>query len=166
MRTCVSVLLDSIKDCSFIRIQWQRLIYTDIMLIYTSTVAMYTYIKLSCCMTLKEIVLYNLNIRGFPDGSAIKNPPAVQETQESQVWSLAREDPLLEEMSTHSSVITWRIPWTEEPGRLQSIGSQRVGHYWSNLEHIHKWNLGEGFMFRAPGKISLPGYQYPEVRPR
>ena len=128
MRTCVSVLLDSIKDCSFIRIQWQRLIYTDIMLIYTSTVAMYTYIKLSCCTTLKEIVLYNLNIRGFPDGSAIKNPPAVQETQESQVWSLAREDPLLEEMSTHSSVITWRIPWTEEPGRLQSIGSQRVGH--------------------------------------
>ena len=48
--------------------------------------------------------------------------------QEMQVGSLGQEDPLEEVMATYSSILTWRIPWTEEPGRLQSIGSQRVGH--------------------------------------
>ena len=51
----------------------------------------------------------------------VSGPPAVQETQ---VPSLGGEDPLEEEMATHSSVLAWRIPWTEEPGRLQSTGSQ------------------------------------------
>ena len=55
----------------------------------------------------------------------IKNLPAMQETQ---VQSLAQEDPLEKEMATHSSILAWRIPWTEEPGGLQSTGSQRVGH--------------------------------------
>ena len=56
----------------------------------------------------------------------VKNLPAVQETQ---VRSLGREDPLEEGMATHSSILAWRIPWTEEPGGLQSTGSQRVGHH-------------------------------------
>ena len=60
-----------------------------------------------------------------PDGSAAKIPPAMQEPQ---VQSLGWEDPLEEEMATHSSILAWRIPWTEEPGELQSIGSQRVRH--------------------------------------
>ena len=47
---------------------------------------------------------------------------------ETQVQSLGREDPLEKEMAIHSSTIAWKIPWTEEPGRLQSMGSQRVGH--------------------------------------
>ena len=47
--------------------------------------------------------------------------------QETWVRSLGREDPLEKEMATHSSILAWRIPWTEEPGGLQSIGSQRVG---------------------------------------
>ena len=55
----------------------------------------------------------------------VKNLPAIQETQ---VQSLGREDPLEREMATHSSILAWRIPWTEEPGGLQSMGSQRVGH--------------------------------------
>ena len=55
----------------------------------------------------------------------MKNLPSVQELQ---VQSLAREDPLEKEMATHSSILAWRIPWTEEPGGLQSMGSQRVGH--------------------------------------
>ena len=55
----------------------------------------------------------------------VKNPPAVWETW---VRSLGREDPLEEEMVTHSSILAWRIPWTEKPGRLQPSGSQRVGH--------------------------------------
>ena len=55
----------------------------------------------------------------------VKNPPAVQETQ---VQSLAWEDPLEKGMATHSSILAWRFPWTEEPGGLQSMGSQRVRH--------------------------------------
>ena len=58
----------------------------------------------------------------------IKNSPAMQETQEMQVQSLGWEDPLEEGMATHSSVLAWRISWTEEPGGLQSIGLQRVSH--------------------------------------
>ena len=54
----------------------------------------------------------------------LKHLPAVQETQ---VRSLSWEDPLEKEMATHSSILAWRIPWREEPGRLQSMGSQRVG---------------------------------------
>ena len=48
--------------------------------------------------------------------------------RETRVRALGREDPLEKEMATHSSTLAWKIPWTEEPGRLQSIGSQRVGH--------------------------------------
>ena len=48
--------------------------------------------------------------------------------RETQVQSLGQEDPLEKEMATHSSILAWRIPWTEEPGGLQSMGSQRVGH--------------------------------------
>ena len=59
------------------------------------------------------------------DGALVKNLPAMQETW---VQSLCREDPLEKEMATHSSVLAWRIPWAEEPGRLRSMGSQRVGH--------------------------------------
>ena len=55
----------------------------------------------------------------------VKNPPAVWETW---VPSLGQEGPLEKEMTTHSSILAWRIPWTEEPGGLQSMGSQRVGH--------------------------------------
>ena len=65
---------------------------------------------------------------GFPGGQGMKNPPAMQETQGTRVQSLGWEDPLEEGMATHSSILVWRIPWTEEPGRLQSMGSQRVGH--------------------------------------
>ena len=52
----------------------------------------------------------------------VKNPPAMR------VRSLDQEDPLEKEMATHSSVLAWKIPWTEKPGRLQSMGSQRVGY--------------------------------------
>ena len=55
----------------------------------------------------------------------VKNLPAMQETE---VQSLGQEDPLEKEMATQSSIFAWRIPWTGEPGRLQSIGLQRVGH--------------------------------------
>ena len=51
--------------------------------------------------------------------------------QETRVQSLGWEDPLEKEMAIHSSTIAWKIPWTEEPGRLQPMGSQRVGHDWA-----------------------------------
>ena len=50
--------------------------------------------------------------------------------RETRIWSLGWEDPLVKEVATHSSTLAWRIPWMEEPGRLQSTGSQRVGHDW------------------------------------
>ena len=56
----------------------------------------------------------------------VKRLPAMQETR---VQSLGQEDPLEKDMTSHSSILTWKIPWTEEPGRLQSMGSQRVGNY-------------------------------------
>ena len=65
---------------------------------------------------------------GFQGGSAVKNLPAMQEMHEMQVQSLGWEDPLEEKMATHSSILAWRIPWTEEPGGLLSIGSHRVRH--------------------------------------
>ena len=58
----------------------------------------------------------------------VKNRLPVQEKQEMQVQSLSWEDPLEEEMATHSSILAWTIPWTEESGGLQSLESQRVGH--------------------------------------
>jgi len=61
----------------------------------------------------------------FPVAQIVKNLPAMQETR---VPSLGLEDALEKGMATHSSILAWRIPWTEEPGGLQSIGSQRVRH--------------------------------------
>ena len=60
----------------------------------------------------------------------VKNLPVVQEIQ---VRSLGRADPLEKEMITHFSILAWRIPWTEEPGGLQSMGSQRVRHDWATV---------------------------------
>ena len=64
----------------------------------------------------------------FPGDSGIKNLPAMQELQKTQFQSLSREDPLEEEAATHSSILTWKIPWAEEPGWLQSKELQRVRH--------------------------------------
>ena len=67
----------------------------------------------------------------------VKNLPAMWETQ---VQSLGQEDPLEKEMVAHSSIIAWRILWTEEPGGLQSLVSPRVKHNWAtNTVPLHKW---------------------------
>ena len=65
---------------------------------------------------------------GFPGGSEDK---ATAYNVGDRVLSLDWADPLEKEMATHSSILAWRFPWTEEPGGLQSTGSQRVGHYWA-----------------------------------
>ena len=63
----------------------------------------------------------------------LKRLPPMRETR---VWSLGREDTLEKEMAIHSSILAWRIPWTEKPSRLQSTGLQRVGHDWATSPHL------------------------------
>ena len=63
----------------------------------------------------------------------LKHLPGMLDTR---VRSLGQEDPLEKEMATHSSTLAWRIPWRGEPGRLQSMGSQRAGHHWVNSLHF------------------------------
>ena len=65
----------------------------------------------------------------------VKNLPAMQETR---VRSLGQEDPLEKEMATHSNILAWRIPWTEESGRLQSMGSQELDATWQLNYHIFR----------------------------
>ena len=71
------------------------------------------------------VSLEKCSLCGFLLAQLVKNLPAMQETR---VRFLGQEDPLEKEMAIHSSILAWRIPWREEPGRLQSMGSQRVGH--------------------------------------
>ena len=67
----------------------------------------------------------------------VKNPPAMQETQEMWVWPLVWENPLEKEMATHSSNLAWEIPWTEEPEGLQSMGLQNMAeHLTSSIRHV------------------------------
>ena len=76
----------------------------------------------------------------------VKHLPTMRETQ---VRSLCWEDPLEKEMTTHSSTLAWKIPWTEEHGRLQSMGSQRVGHNW--VTSLHFTNVS--FTFFIPRRL-------------
>ena len=64
-------------------------------------------------------------MEGLLSGSVVKNSPAMREMQELRVQSLGQEDPLEKGIATHSSILAWKIPWTEEPGRLQSVGLQQ-----------------------------------------
>ena len=72
-----------------------------------------------------------VSLRDFPVVQMVKSLPAMRETW---VWSLSREDPLEKEMATHSSILARKIPWMEEFGRLQSMGSQRVRHDWATVQ--------------------------------
>ena len=80
-----------------------------------------------------EIVFGACTWMSFSGSSLVKNPPAMQETQEMWVQSLSLEDLLEEGMATHFRILAWRIPQTEEPGRLQSTGLQRVRCDWRDL---------------------------------
>ena len=86
----------------------------------------------------------------------VKHLPTVRETW---VRSLGQEDPLEKEMATHSSTLAWKIPWTEERSRLQSMGSQRVGHDWATSLHIYIYIclLSHVHLFLNPMDCSLSG---------
>ena len=75
----------------------------------------------------------------FPSGSRIKNPLAIQQPQEMQVRSLGWEDPLEEGKATHSSILAWRIPWTEEPGGPQSVGHKKL--HMTEVTYTHSQKL-------------------------
>ena len=74
--------------------------------------------------------------RACPMAQMVNNLPAMQETW---IWFLGQEDPLEKGMTTHSSLLAWEIPWTEQPGGLQSMGSQRVRHNWATNTLMDIW---------------------------
>ena len=85
----------------------------------------------------------------------VKNPPAMQETQGMWFQSLGQEDTLQEEMATQSSILAWKIPWTEDPSGLQSTESQRVGHDW-----VTSLSLSSILAWRIPGTEEPGGLPY------
>ena len=89
-------------------------------------------------------------INGLPSGSVIKNPPALQELQETQ------EDPLEKELASHSSILAWRLPWTKESGRLQSIESQRIGHDLVTEQQQQEGPVGDSNWKRGRGCLEIP----------
>ena len=96
-------------------------------------------------------------ILGFPGtlvAQRVKHLPAMQETW---VRSLSQEDPLEKEMATHSSTLAWKIPWTEKPGRLQSMGSQRVEHNWATSLTPLGSSASEDSACNAGNPGSIPG---------
>ena len=99
-----------------------------------STAAIYLYFP--CSQSCWWKIIYSIYFMELPRWFSGKILPAMQEMQNAWVQSLGQEDPLEEEMATHSIILAWRIPRTEEPGRLQCIGSQRVRHSWV-LTHMH-----------------------------
>ena len=78
--------------------------------------------------------------QSFPGGTRGKEPVTQCRRQETQVQSLYLKDPLEEGMAIHSSIFAWRMSWTEDPGRIQSIGLQRVGYNQSNLACMHEYH--------------------------
>ena len=91
---------------------------------------------------------------GLPGGSVIKNPPAIQETQKTQVWSLAGKAPLEEEVATHSSINAGTTALTEL-GRLQFMGSQRPGQDWADTQFFQFLSSSE-LTAHTHGIIHLP----------
>ena len=79
-------------------------------------------------------LLKQTNLVSYP--VSLRTCLPMQEMEATQVWSLGWEGPLEKSMASHSTILAWRIPWTEEPGGLQSIGLQRAGHNWRDLARV------------------------------
>ena len=117
-----------------------------------------------------HLIHYINKIRASPVAQWVKNLPAMQETQEMQVRSLAWEDPVEKEMATHSSILAWKIPWTEERAGLQSMGSQRdmteqlssnsiinkiMGKPWLSQLMLKKHKIQYLFTIKTPKKLGI-----------
>ena len=123
--------------------------------IYVSHIYIYIH---TCICTFTNIHTHKNTMEYY---SAIKNSCLMAQMVKSlsamhgtQVQSLGQEDPLEKGMLTHSSILAWRIPWTEEPGRLQSLGSQRVGHNWTSKTHKKEWTFAT--CNNTKGSVWLP----------
>ena len=103
----------------------------------------------------KTYLIAFLTTDSFPRGSVIKNPPASAGFTETRVQSLGWEDLPEEGRATDSSSLAWRIPWTEEPGGLQSTVWQRVEHGWSDLAYIAHVSMN-GFVYSCVCCLSCP----------
>ena len=106
-----------------------------------------TSFRATCKAGLMIINSLSYCLMGFPGGSDSKESAC---NARDLVWSFGWKDPLEEGMATHSSILAWRIPWTEEPGGLQSMGSQRVRHRWATKSSFHRECLNFFFLFERP----------------
>ena len=117
-------------------------------------------------LILNTAFLYNLTVRGEVwqyfgaslMAQQVKNPPAQQEIKDTRVGSLGHKDPWRTEMATHSSILAWKILWTEAPDRSQSMGSQRVGHDWAT--NTHTWQYFDISSLLRLYSIALERYLY------
>ena len=119
-------------------------------------------IKVLCVLTKEDIImpLQAIDLNSWwrsdwasPVAQMVKTLPAVWETQ---VQSLGWEDPLEKGMATDSSILAWRIPWTEEPGGLQSTGSQRLGHDWATNTFTFRFQATDLNSWPRSGQASIP----------
>ena len=119
------------ENCIFLHTQWELKLVCLSMFVVRIGVCVHSADGLIC--------LYVSMAWASLVAQRLKRLPPVWETR---VRSLGWEDPLEKEMVTHSSILAWRIPWTEKPGRLQSTGSQRVGHDWATSLSYQQGSLG------------------------
>ena len=102
-----------------------------------SVIILFSYSQGCLFISFMVHIYTGLGERGFWVAQMVKNLPAMRETW---IWSLNWEESLDKGMVTHASIHAWRIPWTEDPGRLQSMGLQRVRYDWATNTHVH-WNI-------------------------
>ena len=91
---------------------------------------------------------------------SVKNLPAMQKMQEMGVWSLGWEDPLEEGMAIHSSILVWRIPWTEKTGELQGIELQGIGHDWSDWACMQAYRTIVWVLYKYNGQCEVRGESF------
>ena len=120
-------------------------VYLSIYLIYTYSICLCGFTHVNC----------------FPDGLVVKNPPAIQGMQETWVQSPGQEDPLEEEMAHHSSILAQKIPWIEEPGGIQSKGSQKINATKHACMSVHMYMYFVPFILHI---FKYSQYTYPHYQ--
>ena len=152
--------IKTLKTHKFIKIHWVSLqkatiilfLRSDFFLVQISFLSFGEMFSFVCTYFFIQYTFswYPVVFMGFPDGWDGK--AAMRETW---VWSLGREDPLEKEMTIHSSTLAWKIPWTEKPGRLQSIGSQKIAHDWTtSLQWCSRQNIKDQEMSKDPQPLT------------
>ena len=102
-----------------------------------------SYLPLQCFPVNTSVRIHGNYLVAYVASLVAQTVKRLSIVRETRVWALGWEDPLEKEMSIYSRTIAWKIPWTEEPGRLQSMGSQRVGHDWATSLFTAPWGVSE-----------------------